>query len=271
MFRTRAVALIAMAAIEAAAGAHATPRATEATAGFCVMLQPSDRTDAAGYWTLGVTALSFRHGESVPATLRIEIGPGARIIEGEAVRRVFPAKGPHFRLKLLRTQGGPLRIRGSLRVPDDNPSTYDYSETELQLRFVDDSVAVRSNRLIQEVTVRDGRRFRYGGEYLVAIEDDEVEAPRQFLSRAAVVRSEDIVCRGCGEPDTVIVPMVVTVGRGGNVTWVRPGRVDGKPVDAKMWAAITEGVRHWGFSAARSPDGPVADWVELRVRVVMVP
>lgn len=63
-----------------------------------------------------------------------------------------------------------------------------------------------------------------------------------------------------------VVPVLVTVGKHGTVTWIRPGVLDGPAADARVWEAIRSGLERYRFRPATSPDGPVADWAVLRVR-----
>jgi len=240
----------------------------EGVARFAVALNASPITDTDGNWQLTVEPLSAQHPENATGTLQLRIGSTATFVEGNPVSRVYPAKPARLHFKLRHLADGPLRVIASLKVPDDDPHSYDYTETAMDLDFRGDSIFIRDRTITEAIAVRDGRRFRYGGEYLVAIDDDEIEPPRQFVSRASVTQSAEVRCGGCVGPDTVLVPILVTIGKGGNVTWIRPEPLDGSKVDDNVWKAVAEGVRRWGFRAAMSSRGPVADYMVLRVRVI---
>ena len=243
----------------------------EGTAGFVVELYASPRTDKNGLWGVTAKAFSDQHSKDTAATLRIEVGKSAAVADGETVQTVYPARRARIQLRMRTVSDGPLRIVGSLRIPGDNPTSYDYTETVMELDVRGDSISVLQSWVNQAVAVRNGNRFRYGGEYLVAIDDNEIDPPRQYLSRARVIRSESITCHNCADVDTLEVPIVVTVGRNGTVAWVRPGRLDNIKISDKVWSAIADGVKRWEFRAAMSPRGPVADYLVLKVPVVSTP
>jgi hypothetical protein len=99
------------------------------------------------------------------------------------------------------------------------------------------------------------------------LEEDEQRSPRQINSRPELLKGSEIHCRNCGLSGEVMIPVVVTVGKNGSVTWIRP-RPPADPIDPRIWAAVLEGLELYQFQPALSPEGPVADYADLRVRVV---
>lgn len=246
---------------------------------FSLWVAPWRFVDSTGQWGLTMR-VSDSWSSAAKATVRLDVGNGA-VVEGTRDTTVQLGGYSHWGVRLRRTGPGPVTVRSSLRVAGKDSRSYDLYERLLRVEFQPwhhgmDTVVVQENRVLRGIAVRDGRRFRYGGERFVAIEADEAESPRDYVRRAAVVSSNDVRCEGCGLEKPVTVPVIVTVGSKGRVTWIRPnlGRERdpedeaGDSMDSRIWAAVERGVRDFKYQPALADGRAVADYTTLDVRIV---
>lgn len=237
-----------------------------------------DRYSTRGNWTVSVEAGSDVDLKGERSTLRIHC-EGATLASGDSVIEVTPGKS-NWHLVWKRSGEGPVRIRCILRVQSEDPESYDLYEFLLVVRFHHlredvDTVLVQDYGPVRAIAARDGQQYRYGGMYFVAIGNDEVEAPRNYERRADVVTQGEIRCTDCGLAEPLVVPVVITVGSKGKVTWARPaaedrilGRVPQTSVDSRVWRAVERGLRSYKYRSAMAAGRPVADSIALKVRVV---
>jgi hypothetical protein len=246
----------------------------EGAALFGLSMWSNEQMDSTGIWTIAIETASQDCPTDAVGLVRIEVGPGADVVAGDINRSVHPStqwRGPRdtfWILALKKTGDGPVRIRGSLRIPGTGAESYEYVERILEVGFEGSRVVFHYDRPIAEIGVKNGQRFRYGGEYPVAIDDDEVESPSSFESRPELLKGGEIKCRDCGISAPLEMQVVATVGKNGSVTWIRPGPVSGDQPNTKVWAAVLTGLRAYRFQPARSHGRPVADNAILTVRVV---
>lgn len=191
-----------------------------------------------------------------------------------------PTTHAHWTVHVRRTGKGPVQVRTLCRFDGQNGKSYDLSEYLTSVEFHPgprgiDSVIVRENRIVRQILVRDGKRYRCGGERFVAIDDGERESPRDYQRRAAILSQHDLHCADCKLTGPVEVPVVVTVGRKGTVTWARPdGRMtSSEPVphtmiDPHLWTAIERGLGKFRYQTAKADGHAVADYALFKVRVV---
>lgn len=66
--------------------------------------------------------------------LRLVVGHGVEVIAGETDRTVS-LDGAPLKLRLRRTEHGPVSIRGSLQIPGADSRSYDFCEALLELEF----------------------------------------------------------------------------------------------------------------------------------------
>lgn len=130
-----------------------------------------------------------------------------------------------------------------------------------------DQVVTIEDRSLVSLAVTNGQAFRYGGLYPVAVDPGDSLSPPSFDSRPELTEGEAIECKGCGLSDTVVVEAVVTVGKNGTVTWIRPGPV-WPGISSQAWNAVQDGLHHYRFRPAYSQGRPVADLSILQVRVI---
>jgi hypothetical protein len=252
--------------LDGAPRAAASKGMTPDMSGFGMDLSAYERTDSAGHWLLAVWTWSRPHAD--PATAKLEV-TGAAVVDGPTARQIAETEHWLWRVTLKKLESGPVEIRGTLRVPRAEPGSYDYCENILKLDVQGHDVIVRENRKTEEISVRGANWFRYGGEYLVAIDSTDVDFPHQIERRPQIVAAPDVECPACSLSNPVEIPLAVTVGKKGDVTWIRPDPPYGSgPVDGRFWKAAAEGVRRYKFRPALSQGKPIADYAVVQVRIV---
>ena len=276
----------------------------------CLLLCVADHAEATkmslyeGQYHGGVSSWPFPYSDGKLCSFRMEAGymgdldparetarvslSGGSLVKGDSV--VTGANvNAHWDIVVRRVGSDPVRVWSSLLVETKDPGTYDFFERMLEVRFQHlrdnlDTVLIVDQRPGRRIFARDGKRYRVGGLYLVAIEDDEREPPINYEKRAEVLSKSDIRCPNCGLKESLEVPVVVTVGSKGNVTWARvePYRIGAPvgtrprgaesgpryPLDPKVWNAIERGLKRFRYRSAIGDGHPVADYATFTVRVV---
>lgn len=244
----------------------------EGTRPFGISLWAPPTSQPTDSWIVAVTAWNTGLGPGLEGQATIEVDGAATVVDG-AGQRPIPAmrSGPvHVSWKLmLRTrEPGRVTVRGSMRVDGAGPDSYDLHEAILSLDVSPSGVRVIDSRTIRQVSVRQGRKFRYAGPALVAIEDDEDTEPIKVESRAEMLHDGTIYCEGCGLTKPVEIPVEFTVGREGKVTWLsRVGDVGGKPAGKAVRSAIERGLAEFEFRPAIADGRPIADFMFISVLV----
>jgi hypothetical protein len=244
----------------------------EGAARFGMSLWANPRADSAGIWSVAIEAVSLECKANAVGLAQIEVETGARVVFGDTERRIHPSPGwkprdSEWQVALQKSGTGPVLIRGTLRIPGPNADSYTYVEQVLRLELHGVEVITLENRSLVELAVRNGQAFRYGGEYPVAVDPGDSQSPASFDSRPELVGGESIECKACGLSEAVVVEVVVTVGKSGTVTWIRPTPISGV-VSSQVWNAVQNGLHHYRFRPAYSQGRPVADVSVLQVRVV---
>ena len=247
-----------------------------------------------GTWVFHVSAASHLGFKGERGLVQIHC-KGATLAGSDSIIPVVPNRDYRWTLTCNRTGDGPIQVRSTLRVDSYDPGSYDMYTYLVVADFGHlhddvDTVLIREFRRVQALAVRNGMRFRCDGDYPVAVGDDEGEVPRFYRRRAKVKTQKNVHCSDCLLMEPIDVGVVVTVGTKGNVTWAKPngqwpsatkGKVswvygerpgaDDVPesaVDPIIWAAVERDLPTFRYQAAMSGDGPVADYVVLRVHVV---
>lgn len=209
-------------------------------------------------------------------------GEGAALVKGDSVMSVTPKRDYGWDLTWKRTTEGPVRIQSSLRVYGDDPDSYDLYLHQVVATFRHlhddvDTVLIQEFGTVQAIAVRDGKRFRCDGEFLVALGEGESEELPRYRRRAKVKSQREVHCSDCHLAEATEVFVVATVGTKGRVTWARPygeGLVHSyapnvyPTCDPVVWAAVERGLQKFRYQSALSFDRPVSDCVVLTVRVV---
>ena len=253
----------------------------ESEARFVVSTWPSPYADTTGHWTLVVNAENGRLRSETNTTVWFQVtGNGAMDPDSTYHLSMDRTTHAHWTVAVRRTGKGPIQIRSLCRFDGPNSKSYDLCEYLTDVEFRPgprgvDSVVVRENRIVRQILVRDGKRYRCGGQRFVAIDADEQESPREYRRRATALSQSDLHCADCKLTTPVEVPVVVTVGRKGTVTWARPDApmrssepVPQTTIDPHLWMAIERGLGKFRYQAAEADGHPVADYAVFKVRVV---
>jgi len=113
-----------------------------------------------------------------------------------------------------------------------------------------------------------GRRYRYGGEYLVPIEGPEGFNQNDILMRgrrARTISTTAAWCDACGPDSPQEVTFVVFTDKDGRLVDVRA--VGSRPPDAPAVLAARKALAQWTFAPARLAGRSVADWQSVKVTV----
>jgi len=170
-------------------------------------------------------------------------------------------------LRLKKKNDDPVTIRASLHLPGEAAGdSYDY-ERLMTLEVSGLSVVTKENRVIVSVKSENGRRFRYGGMFPVALDPDDpdvavrVDTAPELLSEPVVeVKSAGLIDREA--------KVAATVGKSGKVTWVHPRTIDLHWISDDVWMRISDAVSRFQFRPARGEGHPVAENVVITVRLV---
>jgi hypothetical protein len=239
---------------------------------FGIDLSSADLRNASGCWTIAVSVHSARHPADALGAVDIQI-TGARATAGMTHGVVHPSANSkpadrHWLITLCKEDTGRVEVKARVRITNPGPDSYDLSESVMLLHCGRDSVSLLENGPTVRVGVREGKRFRYGGEYLVAIDGTELEGPKEINRRPVPISTPNIMCSGCSLEDTLDVEVVVTVGQDGSVTWIRDAPLGETPIAEEVWNAITSGLRGYRFVPASSGGRAVADYAIVGVRVI---
>lgn len=228
--------------------------------------------------TVLVLAGSSQHGRSALGKVHIAVPAGIEIVAGDTTRQVH-ATGlwigpidPPWVLVLRATRPGKYVLRGSaVFASPQNPTSWDEMEAELGLEVRPDTVLFDPwSHALRYTKMDHGRRFRYGWEHMVLLEEpdpwfDETAKPR---TAPAAIEQPTAVCHGCGLSGPEEVRCVVTVGTDGRVRWIEPRAASAPPEDARVVKAAEDAVRQWRFRPAQIAGRAISDWAEVEVTVV---
>ncbi len=240
----------------------------EGAATFGISLWSYQRLDPQSCWSVAVEAgyPDFEPGRLGLA--RIEVAGGAKVVSGDTLRAMNSGSLQSWPLNLRKSGSGPVEFRASLMVYGTDSLSYDELHQLLVLEVVGDTILVREQRTTLQISVRGGRRFRYGDRYLVALDPDEDPHTHQSQSPPKLLSGGEISCPDCGLQGPMELQVAATVGRSGSITWIRPGDLTSRPVSAKVWAAVEAGLRSYRFEPAIGDGEPTSGLAILRLRVV---
>ena len=235
-------------------------------AAFGTDLSPSGVIDSTGTWTVAVTPFGeWRAAPDSLARLQLSISGGA-VLDGPSQRAILPSQFGLWLLTLHRTGEGPVTISATLTIPGTSPNLSYHAIDEVVVEYESTKVAIESKREIQRLMIRDGERFRFGGESPVKLDDAESANTPDLVSRPALRFSPEVHCATCGLHEPVEIPLIVTVSRAGRVSWTRPKT--GAPSAGALWDAAQEVAHGMRFSPAMSNQGPVSDYALVRARII---
>lgn len=242
----------------------------EGTRQFGVSLwAPDSPADA---WSVTVTAWNAGVASGSQGQVKVAISGAATLVSGDLVKQLPPpGKGPtlsRWTLVLHRNGSGKAEVRGEVRIAGGPSDSYELHEAILVFDVSDAGARVVDNRTVRQVSVRHGRKFRYAGPTLVALDGDQDEDPAQMSSRAQLLRGMVIRCQECALREAVQVPVALTIGKAGKATWISmlDQAAGGRSMTA-MRSAVERGLRDFEFRPAVSEGKPIEDFIFLSLTV----
>jgi hypothetical protein len=172
-----ALLLISLLGCESALASKASEEGWEQ---FGVDLLPSEHRAADDSWSVMVWAWSDSdslHGTS--AFVRLVTGPNTQCSSEDLTKNVplgpAGAGNVNWPVRLVTKGDGPQRIGATIRIGHPGSPALDEQEVVLDVTIRGGSIQVQGKECVRAIRVEHGRRFRYGGKYLVAIDPSERE------------------------------------------------------------------------------------------------
>jgi hypothetical protein len=246
----------------------------EGVARFGVSLSPSAQIDGDGVWTVAVWVWCDGPSPSATGTVKIQVDGNATIIEGAVTKVVHPTrgwKGPsdrHWIIKLRKSHDGTAGVRASLHLPGRVPDSYSEFECRAIVDLKGRRVTTLENRKVIAYSAENGRRFRYGGWFPVAMEDDDLESPDRIDALPVLISDPTVSLDVVSSSDPAAVRVVASVGKAGQVIWVRPQPMDGEVLSIAAWDSVVSAVKQFHFRPATSHGRPVTENAIVLVRIV---
>jgi len=207
--------------------------------------------------------------------VRFVIPAGTFIKEGEQFRTVHTSgcwSGPpdcEYQVVLRVSGQGDLPIRTQFKFLTADPGVWDEQDGMLAMLVSGDTITLGQYRPLRTERINHGKRFRYGGEHMVAIDGPDDPGEGAIESKPEAIAQAKGSCVGCGRGRAVeVVRMAVTVGPDGQVRWVEPSSPGASAMDPRVWDAATTAVKQWRFRPSMTVRGrPTADWAVVDVVV----
>ena len=197
----------------------------------------------------------------------VRLPEGLQLLSGDTLYRGHPQGSTRYwSIVVVPQRNGRFEITGTLAVTLGGKETVDELDLALDFQVVGDSASVAPSRLTRAETVREGKRFRYGGKYLVPIEapeqvtQDEIERSGTKANTKSSSRGR---CANFGSKGVVEAEFVVFVSASGRVAGARPLRTLPPPVER----AAREALEGWVFEPTRIHGRPVSDWLQVTVTI----
>lgn len=213
--------------------------------------------------------MAGHYDSTATGMLRLILPAGVELVTGDSIFHGYPARRHcQWTAAVTIRERGEQQIRGQLTI--QSGSGIDEGEFALPIDVRADTTVVQWSRLVRSETVRAGQRFRYGGRFLVPIEQSEELTQtdiERLGQRASGARHLRTMCSNCKAGLRATVPMVVFVAADGRVLEARP-RVQGKRFEDALVVAAKTAIGQAQFRSAKVKGRAVADWVLTDVEVV---
>jgi len=218
--------------------------------------------DSAGVFGVGAWAESSGHRSSALAEVTVKLPPSFQVVQGQLSRKdlhvdVSAARKEDrfWSLQLRALAPGDYAIDTDLRIVDGKVK--DESEWRTSVH-VGDTITVQNPSEVWSEREEGGKRYRYGGRYMVLL-DGYYPKPLHIDHEPVPVVKPDGICSKCDATDSLVIPMAITVGTKGSVTWVIRPEVSVK-IDPRVIHAAEDVIRKWRFQPATAQGVPVAQW-----------
>ena len=248
----------------------ASPADMRGVAEFAAAVSPRPvEVDSGGVFGLGAWAESSGHRPSALAEVTVTLPPSFQVIQGQLSRKNLHVdvsasrkEDRFWSLQLRALTPGDYAIDTDLRIVDGK--IRDESEWRTNVH-VGDTVTVQNPSEVWSEREEGGRRYRYGGRYMVLL-DGNYPKPLHIDQEPVPLVKPDGICAKCDAPDSLVIPVAITVGSKGSVTWVIRPEVSIK-IDPHVIAAAESAIRKWRFQPATAQGVPVAQWAIAHVVV----
>ncbi len=213
--------------------------------------------------------MNGRYDSTATGILRLRLPDGLSLVSGDTLFRGHPAGEDNAWVVTLKVdRPGHFEIHGRLEVT----SWLGTDEGDVLLAFesLPDTAMVERSRVVRSETVRDGQRYRYGGQFLIPIqqrEDLTQNDIERFGQRASGPQELKAVCTSCNGSTAIVVRMVAFVAADGKLVESRT-RIPDKKLGKDLITAAKIALNAAHFRPARLKGKTVADWVLVDVRVV---
>jgi len=205
-------------------------------------------------------------GTGVMGKVRVMLPAGIERVAGGTAMTVDMGSSHRPYTLIVRLVGnGAHVIRATMRV-DLGRGIRDEAECELPIRVSPESVVVGRGRVVREERVQNGQRFRYGGSFMVPIDEAGFATELEIWtkgSRPAAVDAPPATCAECAAGDSV--RWVLFVDPAGKLRDARPLDDDGG--DAPRIKATRAALQRWTFESATIGGRTVVDWMIATVPV----
>lgn len=218
---------------------------------------------------LDVGALEGLYSPGTTAVVRLSFPPASVRATSDEVFRI-PLRSDRRPLSISFRRPGPGRhvIRAVLDVEDARAKIREDAEIEVPVTAEADSIVIHPATLVRQVHWVGGRRYRFGGSFLVPIEEGESVTQDQLLTegrRSRIRARAKAACRDCGPGATRAVLWVVCTGPRGNITEMRPIGAD--QADSLAVLATRAALQKGQFAPAQWRGRPVSDCLVVTVPI----
>jgi hypothetical protein len=211
-----------------------------------------------------LVAMSGAYAAGTPMEARIVLPPGVDLVRGELFRSTTSGSPEKpWAIVVRPTRAGPHRIVARF-VGTVSERERDEGDFVLVLHPGADTDGGISQRTRTEKVI-GGRRYRYGGDFLVPIggpEDFNQNDIHKSGQQARPISKTEASCDACGKASPAAVDFVVFLDKTGRLVDARPLRLSaGDPAVAAAAKALAK----WRFQPSRLAGRPVADWLVVKV------
>jgi hypothetical protein len=203
--------------------------------------------------------------DSLDFDARIELPTGWVLLTGEPRLRGRTTGGNIVRwtIRALPSHGGYFELRASVHI-DRGSFGVDEADYIQTVELTRDTALLPQTRPIRLESIRNGQRYRYGGQYLVPIDASETFTESDLEQRAQVISRSDARCGACPADHPEALRWLVIVDAGGRI---RSARLLDFGIDPNSAAATSARIAldSWKFSPGRMKAQSVPDWLMVVV------
>jgi hypothetical protein len=280
----RALVLILLAVLTGRGSAAAEPTSLGGQGPPLVLVAGTTRPTRPGDTLTVVVVVAGRYAGDPGAAFHVRIPPGLTFLSGDTARagRMSALIG-NYPLRLAPRDTGSFVVEGRLSV--EAGDRRDDAVMEMPVTVDSDTVVVDRSRYTRLESTRGGRRYRYGGWWLVPLDGGEPSVVERDIDerglRARATDSSAAVCPRCRAASIGnTARFVVIVGPDGRARdWKLMGlsgslgapRRSERRLDPRIASAAEAALKRWSFEPARLNGQPISDWLYVSVPIQRAP